>query len=181
MKKQPNVFKAIQRTKIHFVRVPDHLKITGPRATGAAAGGREAMTSLNRGGFIHGGLKLATSVDKGLPSLYLPVRDVKVHSAEWNNDGGFGWTSLPLFRGVDFAPVNPVIEVRVNKCDYLRLVKFGLADPVPNDDVAHNLVRLDLNQLAKRIVDEATGEAPLAEPKLEKNKAAQELGRLGGL
>ncbi len=41
--------------------------------------------------------------------------------------------------------------------------------------------RLDLNQLAKRIVDEATGEAPPTEPKPEKNKAAQELGRLGGL
>lgn len=41
--------------------------------------------------------------------------------------------------------------------------------------------RLDLNQLAKRIVDEATGEAPPSEPKPEKNKAAQELGRLGGL
>jgi hypothetical protein len=41
--------------------------------------------------------------------------------------------------------------------------------------------RLDLNQLAKRIVDEATGEAPPIELKPEKNKAAQELGRLGGL
>jgi len=41
--------------------------------------------------------------------------------------------------------------------------------------------RLDLNQLAKRIVDEATGEALPVEPKPEKNKAAQELGRLGGL
>ena len=41
--------------------------------------------------------------------------------------------------------------------------------------------RLDLNQLAKRIVDQATGEATPTEPKPEKNKAAQELGRLGGL
>lgn len=41
--------------------------------------------------------------------------------------------------------------------------------------------RLDLNQLAKFIVDQATGEAPPIEPKSEKNKAAQELGRLGGL
>ncbi len=41
--------------------------------------------------------------------------------------------------------------------------------------------RLDLNQLAKRIVDEATGETPPGEPEPEKNKAAQELGRLGGL
>jgi hypothetical protein len=40
--------------------------------------------------------------------------------------------------------------------------------------------RLDLNQLAKRIVDEATGDAP-AQPESTKNKAAQELGRLGGL
>lgn len=41
--------------------------------------------------------------------------------------------------------------------------------------------RLDLNQLAKHIVDQATGEFPPAAPKSEKNKAAQELGRLGGL
>jgi hypothetical protein len=41
--------------------------------------------------------------------------------------------------------------------------------------------RLDLNQLAKRIVDEATGEAPPIEQKPKKNKVAQELGRLGGL
>jgi len=40
--------------------------------------------------------------------------------------------------------------------------------------------KLDLNQLAKRIVDEATGEEPTPTPP-EKNKAAQELGRLGGL
>ncbi|MGC2459136.1 MAG: histone H1 [Gallionellaceae bacterium] len=42
--------------------------------------------------------------------------------------------------------------------------------------------RLDLNQLAKRIVDEATGEAKKTLPPApkEKNKAAQELGRLGG-
>lgn len=39
-----------------------------------------------------------------------------------------------------------------------------------------------MNQLAKRIIDEAIGEAEKAlppQPK-EKNKAAQELGRLGG-
>lgn len=40
--------------------------------------------------------------------------------------------------------------------------------------------RLDLNQLAKSIVDQATGEAPVEPKKPEKNKAAQELGRLGG-
>lgn len=39
---------------------------------------------------------------------------------------------------------------------------------------------LDPNQLAKRIVDEATNNAP-AQPESTKNKAAQELGRLGGL
>lgn len=43
------------------------------------------------------------------------------------------------------------------------------------------LSRLDLNQLAKSIVDQATGEAPIEPAKPEKNKAAQELGRLGGL
>lgn len=41
--------------------------------------------------------------------------------------------------------------------------------------------KLDLNQLAKRVVDAATSEsAPIPAPP-EKNKAAQELGRLGGL
>jgi hypothetical protein len=40
--------------------------------------------------------------------------------------------------------------------------------------------RIDLNQLAKRIVDEATGEAPITPPPKEKNAAAVELGRLGG-
>jgi hypothetical protein len=33
--------------------------------------------------------------------------------------------------------------------------------------------KLDLNQLAKRIVDEATGEAPPMPPPAEKNKAPQ--------
>ena len=36
----------------------------------------------------------------------------------------------------------------------------------------------DLNRLAKAIVDEATGQAP---PVRQKNPAAVELGRLGGL
>jgi hypothetical protein len=39
--------------------------------------------------------------------------------------------------------------------------------------------KLDLNQLAKRIVDEATGAEPITPPPKEKNKVAQELGRLG--
>lgn len=41
--------------------------------------------------------------------------------------------------------------------------------------------RLDLNQLAKSIVDQATGEEPKQQPGLEKNPAAVALGRLGGL
>ena len=41
--------------------------------------------------------------------------------------------------------------------------------------------KLDLNEIAKRIVDEATGEQPITPAPPEKNKAAQELGRLGGL
>jgi hypothetical protein len=41
--------------------------------------------------------------------------------------------------------------------------------------------KLDLNQLAKRIVDEATGEEEKTLPPPEKNQAAVELGRLGGL
>jgi hypothetical protein len=40
--------------------------------------------------------------------------------------------------------------------------------------------KLDLNQLAKRLVDEATGEANITPPPKEKNQAAVELGRLGG-
>ena len=46
---------------------------------------------------------------------------------------------------------------------------------------ALSMKKLDLNQLAKRIVDEATGEAPITPAPPEKNKAAQELGRLGGI
>lgn len=41
--------------------------------------------------------------------------------------------------------------------------------------------RLDLNQLAKSIVDQATGEEPKQQPEPEKNPAAVALGRLGGL
>ena len=40
--------------------------------------------------------------------------------------------------------------------------------------------RKDLNQLAKFIVDQATGEVPKEEPQPEKNPAAVALGRLGG-
>ena len=40
--------------------------------------------------------------------------------------------------------------------------------------------RLDMNQLAKRILDEATGDQHKAEPPPVKNAAAVELGRLGG-
>lgn len=39
---------------------------------------------------------------------------------------------------------------------------------------------LDASQLAKAIVDEATGEATKTEPPPMKNKAAVKLGRLGG-
>lgn len=38
----------------------------------------------------------------------------------------------------------------------------------------------DVNQLARQVVDEATGEAP-AEPEPTKDPAAVELGRKGGL
>ena len=40
--------------------------------------------------------------------------------------------------------------------------------------------RLDVNQLAKRILEEATGESPKTEIPPAKNQAAVELGRLGG-
>ena len=40
--------------------------------------------------------------------------------------------------------------------------------------------KLDANQLAKSIVDMATGETPIAPPPKEKNQAAVELGKLGG-
>jgi hypothetical protein len=39
----------------------------------------------------------------------------------------------------------------------------------------------DPNELAKQIVDEATGEAPELDPDEGKNPAAVELGRRGGL
>jgi len=39
----------------------------------------------------------------------------------------------------------------------------------------------DINQLAKAIVDAATGNAPPATPLEQRNPAAVELGRLGGL
>jgi len=41
--------------------------------------------------------------------------------------------------------------------------------------------RLDLNQLAKSIVDQATDEEPKQPEDTEKNPAAVALGRLGGL
>ena len=41
--------------------------------------------------------------------------------------------------------------------------------------------KLDLNQLAKRVVDQETSDEPVQSAPPEKNKAAQELGRLGGL
>lgn len=40
---------------------------------------------------------------------------------------------------------------------------------------------LDLNQLAKRIVDEAIGEEPVEPTPAEKNQASVDKGRLGGL
>ncbi len=40
--------------------------------------------------------------------------------------------------------------------------------------------KLDLSQLAKRIVDEATGDEPKTEPPPVKNEAAVALGKLGG-
>ena len=40
--------------------------------------------------------------------------------------------------------------------------------------------KLDISQLAKRIVDESTGEAPKTEPPPAKNAAAVALGQLGG-
>ena len=40
--------------------------------------------------------------------------------------------------------------------------------------------RMDMNQLAKRILDEATGDQPKTEPPPAKNAAAVALGKLGG-
>lgn len=40
--------------------------------------------------------------------------------------------------------------------------------------------KLDANQLAKRILDEATGDEPKTEPPPAKNPAAVALGKLGG-
>lgn len=145
--KTPNTFKALRSVTIDFVRVPGPIVVTAPRATGELARGREPQSSANRGGFVHGGLRLATDVTKGKVSIYLPVRDVHVRGPEWEEGGGFGWTNLPIFSGPDFKPVNPVIEVRVSRQHYHKLLHLGLADPVPNDDVAHNLVKLNLTRL----------------------------------
>lgn len=41
--------------------------------------------------------------------------------------------------------------------------------------------KLDLSQLGKRILDEATGDAPKTKPPAQKNAAAVELGKLGGV
>lgn len=40
--------------------------------------------------------------------------------------------------------------------------------------------KLDLNQLAKRILDESTGDAPQTAPQPAKNEVAVALGQLGG-
>lgn len=40
--------------------------------------------------------------------------------------------------------------------------------------------KLDMNQLARRIVDEATGDEPITSAPPQKNLAAVALGRLGG-
>ena len=40
--------------------------------------------------------------------------------------------------------------------------------------------KLDINQLAKRILDESIGDEPKTEPPPAKNQAAVELGKLGG-
>ena len=40
--------------------------------------------------------------------------------------------------------------------------------------------RLDMNELAKRILDEATGDQPKTAPPAVKNAAAVALGKLGG-
>lgn len=40
--------------------------------------------------------------------------------------------------------------------------------------------KLDLSQLGKRILDEATGDAPKTKPPAPKNTAAVESGKLGG-
>jgi hypothetical protein len=51
----------------------------------------------------------------------------------------------------------------------------GSLDPMPTRSS-----KLDLSQLAKRIVDEATGDEPKTEPPPVKNEAAVALGKLGG-
>lgn len=55
------------------------------------------------------------------------------------------------------------------------------AMPTRSSKPATRPKKLDASQLAKRIVEEATGEADKAEPPPAKNQAAVELGRLGGM
>lgn len=45
---------------------------------------------------------------------------------------------------------------------------------------AYPLKQARMNQLVKRILDEATGDEPKTEPRPVKNQAAVELGKLGG-
>lgn len=53
--------------------------------------------------------------------------------------------------------------------------------PRDNSEMPASRKNLDMNQLAKRILDEATGDEPKTEaPTHAKNQAAVELGRLGG-
>lgn len=62
------------------------------------------------------------------------------------------------------------------------IARWGTIKERDNSPMPASRKNLDINQLAKRILDEATGDEPKTEapPTPTKNAAAVELGRLGG-
>lgn len=63
------------------------------------------------------------------------------------------------------------------------IARWGTITQRDNSTMPARPKNLDMNQLAKRILDEATGDEPRTEPPVpapERNQAAVELGRLGG-
>lgn len=77
------------------------------------------------------------------------------------------------------AALVPVAQRRENG---LRgaIARWGSIRERDNSAMPASRKNLDMNQLAKRILDEATGDEPKTEPPPAKSAAAVELGKLGG-
>ena len=60
------------------------------------------------------------------------------------------------------------------------IARWGTIRERDNSPMPASRKNLDMNQLAKRILDEATGAEAKTEPPAPKNQAAVELGKLGG-